>query len=198
MGCYFMGSDKDWKSSTRTNLKEECRDANILLISLGFIPYWFRFWQCVRKYYDSKQKLNLVNAGKYFSDLMVPIAGLYFTTKGEINTAFWVYFWLHMWATTYSYIWDIYMDWGLMRCFKPGKMYLRPKINYKPSFYYWAMFSNFILRYLFIVGMFSYGPKTSLFNEFEILSFILSLAEGIRRAQWGLLRVENEMNNNLE
>lgn len=96
---------------------------------------------------------------------MVPVVGLYFE-KSDFNEVFWIYVGVHTWATTYSYIWDIYMDWGLMRCFKPGKMYLRPKINYKPKFYYWAMFSNFILRYTYIIGLFALGRKDSYFNEF--------------------------------
>mmetsp|Transcript_119510 Transcript_119510/g.166733 ORF Transcript_119510/g.166733 Transcript_119510/m.166733 type:complete len:176 (+) Transcript_119510:361-888(+) len=165
MTCYFLGRDQDWKTSTKSNLEEECIVANYLYISLGFIPYWWRMMQCVRKYYDSGQKLNLVNAGKYFSDLLVPAIALKFV-KSQYDLWFWIYLGVHTWATTYSYIWDIYMDWGLMRCFEPGKMYLRPKINYKPKFYYWAMFSNLILRYTYIIGLFSLGRKDSYFNEF--------------------------------
>mmetsp|Transcript_38133 Transcript_38133/g.27707 ORF Transcript_38133/g.27707 Transcript_38133/m.27707 type:complete len:114 (+) Transcript_38133:497-838(+) len=113
--------------------------------------------------------------------MLVPIAGLYFV-KSEYNSAFWIYVILHLWATTYSYIWDIYMDWGLFRCFKTGKMYLRPKINYEPNFYYICMFTNFVLRYIFIVGLFSIGRDGSGFVEFEVLSFILAFCEGFRRA----------------
>jgi len=42
------------------------------------------------------------------------------------------------------------------------------------------------------------GNPTSIFNELKGLTGILIAAEAIRRAQWALLRVENEQNNNLE
>lgn len=60
------------------------------------------------------------------------------------------------------------------------------------------MFSNFILRYIWILGLFAISKEGDWFYDFELMSFILAFAEGFRRAQWSLLRVENEMNNNLE
>jgi hypothetical protein len=46
--------------------------------------------------------------------------------------------------------------------------------------------------------MYTFGESDSYFNKFETLSFFLILCEAFRRAQWSLLRVENEQNNNLE
>merc|ERR1719469_374669 len=102
--------------------------------------------------------------------------------------------------TTYSFIWDIYMDWGLFRSNERGdeNRFLRPKINYHHSFYYWAIFSDFVLRYIWILFLFNYGTKDSSFNQLNIMFALSVYAEGIRRAQWALLRVENEQNNNLE
>jgi hypothetical protein len=77
--------------------------------------------------------------------------------KYKKDIRFWTYFMIVLIGSTYSYIWDIYMDWGLMRCFEEGKWGLRDKINYKPAFYYWAIFSDFVLRFLWILGLFAFG-----------------------------------------
>ena len=104
----------------------------------------------------------------------------------------------HFVATTYSYIWDIYMDWGLMRCFEPGKWGLRGKFNYSPNFYYFSIFMDFILRYIWIVGMYTFGDPKSTFNDFQTVTIFLIVCEAFRRALWSLIRVENEQNSNLE
>lgn len=39
---------------------------------------------------------------------------------------------------------------------------------------------------------------TATFDKAQIWIFIASVAEGCRRAQWSLIRVENENNNNFE
>jgi hypothetical protein len=44
----------------------------VFLIFCGFCPYWFRCGQCLNKWYYSGVKAHLVNAGKYFSKLVVP------------------------------------------------------------------------------------------------------------------------------
>lgn len=65
-------------------------------------------------------------------------------------------------------------------------------------FYYWAIFSDFILRYVYLLFLFSLGTSDSFFNQIDAMFAISTFAEGFRRAQWALLRVENEQNNNLE
>ena len=51
------------------------------------------------------------------------------------------------------------MDWGLLRQNESGSnnRFLREKMNYPPIFYYWAIFSDFILRYIYLVFLFNYG-----------------------------------------
>ena len=139
---------------------------------------------------------------------MVPLTALWLVKDADssqglsysLSFSFWLYIGVHMVATTYSYIWDIYMDWGLFRLNTKGhpNRFLREKINYQPTFYYFAIISNFFLRYIFILGLFALGNQDSLFNEMKGITGVLIAAEAIRRAQWALLRVENEQNNNLE
>jgi EXS family len=123
----------------------------------------------------------LINAGKYFSDLLVPLAALWYTHY-VYNTAFWIWFSIHMVASSYSYAWDIIMDWGLLRSKEEGTYALRPKINYHPYFYYYAMVSDFILRFFWIVTIFPLGSPTSPFNTFQMMTMITILAECFRRA----------------
>mmetsp|Transcript_26286 Transcript_26286/g.35092 ORF Transcript_26286/g.35092 Transcript_26286/m.35092 type:complete len:94 (+) Transcript_26286:2021-2302(+) len=86
--------------------------------------------------------------------------------------------------TTYCFIWDIYMDWGLCRSNKKGDphRFLRAKINYAPGFYYWAVFSDFILRYIFILFWFKIGDPESGFNKLDSMFALSVFAEGFRRA----------------
>ena len=54
----------------------------------------------------------------------------------------------------YSYVWDIYMDWGLMRTKKKGHFMLREKILYPSYFYYIAMITDLILRFAWLVSLY--------------------------------------------
>lgn len=58
-----------------------------------------------------------------------------------------LYLGLYVFSTMYSYTWDILMDWGLMRRTKPGKIFLRDRLKYPSSFYYFSMVTNLILRF---------------------------------------------------
>ena len=44
----------------------------IYLHVVAFLPFWFRFAQCLNKYYYTRLNAHLYNAGKYFSKLVVP------------------------------------------------------------------------------------------------------------------------------
>jgi len=73
-------------------------------VIFGILPYWFRFWQCIHKYHESGMKVNLVNAGKYFSSMLPGLFTIwtvgtsrdpttsYAGLKKEANTIFWIYF----------------------------------------------------------------------------------------------------------
>ena len=74
-------------------------------------------------------------------------------TAYDYNTAFWVFFAVHMIASSYSYAWDIYMDWGLLRSKDPKTYGLREKLNYPVWFYYYAIVSDFLLRFFWIVTL---------------------------------------------
>ena len=155
--CYFSSSTKDWKKGNPANLNN-CYESSIFIIIVGFIPAWLRFMQCFRRYKDtsnlpsSKRLPNLYNAGKYFLQLLVPLSSIWLV-KFQFDSAFWAYFAIRIISTTYSYLWDLYFDWGLLRSFDRKKIYygLRPKLTFHVIFYYWSIFSNLLLRFFWVI-----------------------------------------------
>lgn len=86
------------------------------------------------------------------------------------------------------------MDWGLCLGTKEGYPLLRDKLFYPVWVYYWAMFSNLILRFDWLLVYVLADPNP----DFHVLGFILGFFEILRRAQWACFRVENENINNFE
>ena len=70
---YFMISRRHKSDFTR-DIKASLA---IYYIVMGFIPFWFRFWQCINKYYYTGLQAHLVNAGKYFSKFVVPFVTIF-------------------------------------------------------------------------------------------------------------------------
>ncbi len=95
-------------------------------------------------------------------------------------------------TSLYLIYWDLRVDWNLIN-FKKKHFLLRSKILFPKWLYYFAIFSNLILRLTWIISLFEI---TSI--DEEMLFFILCFLEVYRRLQWVLIRVENEQLNNPE
>ena len=125
----------------------------------SLIPFWWRFWQCINKYWLGGIKSQLINAGKYFSKLLPPLyllsrLGVNSNKVGGFNFGYWLV--LQIIATVYCAAWDYYMDWGLFRSFQPGTYALRSQLKYPRSFYYFAMVLNIILRFYWVIGIYTF------------------------------------------
>ena len=165
---------------------------------IAFLPFWFRLAQCFRRYYETKLPANLKNAGKYFTSILVQTAAIFFTLyANESPAAFYSFVAINIISTFYSYYWDLYMDWGLLRSMEKGKKFLRPKMLYPVWFYYYAAFSNLAMRLMWIIPLFN-SSYQDWFIDSQTNIIILSVVEGLRRAQWSLIRIENENVNNFE
>ena len=70
IACFYK--DRHFVTGDPINLEGECNTAYIFYWIIGFLPYWWRFAQCLNKYHETEQKVHLVNAGKYFSCLVSP------------------------------------------------------------------------------------------------------------------------------
>jgi hypothetical protein len=78
---------------------------------------------------------------------------------------------------------------------------LREKITFKPSTYYIAMFFNLILRFLWLLGIFTFSYDTEGWKDFDKLqglTFISLMGELIRRTAWSIIRIENQIHNDFE
>jgi hypothetical protein len=68
IGCFF--TQGGWMSSEAPTI-EKCPQLENYVLAIAFLPYWFRLAQCFRRYHDKKDKMHLINAGKYFSVILI-------------------------------------------------------------------------------------------------------------------------------
>ena len=200
MTC-FLTSRETLKNGEAGDLKwvthkldDSCKPVPVTVLICGLLPLWFRFAQCIHKYYESGHWFpNLLNAGKYsFGLVNVYLSYLYGNKQIPLGLAV-------TWATLstlYSYAWDLIMDWGLLRG-SGSNFFLRDRLFYPKWTYYFSVVTNFILRFIWILPL-CYKPESGLAFDMDVMFFILCLAELYRRAQWSLFRVENENINNYE
>jgi xenotropic and polytropic retrovirus receptor 1 len=87
---------------------------------------------------------HIVNAGKYLATIIQIIMQYYKNTYQAYQMHFVL---VATFATLYSYVWDITMDWGLIRGTKSDNKLLRDKLKFPKSFYYFSMVSNLLLRF---------------------------------------------------
>jgi xenotropic and polytropic retrovirus receptor 1 len=66
---------------------------------------------------------------------------------------------IRIFSTLYSYAWDLYMDWGLLRSLEPKKRFLRTKLLFSTWFYYYAAVSNLILRFVWALPLIKTLPE---------------------------------------
>ena len=88
--AYFL--DGNWERA-EPGEKTQTISLEVYCIVISFMPYWFRFWQCIRKWYLQNNTLQAVNAMKYMSKFGPCIAKAYGVSKhwGEDATC-WAYF----------------------------------------------------------------------------------------------------------
>jgi len=86
--------------------------------------------------------------------------------------------------TGYTILWDLLMDWALLRK-KPTAPLLRRVLLYRPIWYYFAMATNTIARCLWILTLQSAWCYAG-------CSFIFSFVEMFRRGQWMVYRMEHQ------
>ena len=206
-GCsYIKGYD---------NVEVDCDLSHSWLVTVFAItPYYFRMAQCFRRFYDTRFKIHMINAGKYLSSILV----LFAATAWRISErpafmGIWII--VSIVAAAYTFSWDITQDWGLFRSvhrysIKPRNSeedytlgtsrrrpkryrFLREEISYSPIFYYGAIGVDLLLRLSFIFG---FGLTQWLGFESTFVLYILAVLEILRRFLWNFIRLENEHLNN--
>jgi len=164
---------------------------------ISCLPALWRFLQCLRVYYDTKHYPHLINAIKYCTTFPVVILFALFTLsnqsisddfefhsrEGYLFTAWLLSSVVH---AVYTFVWDVYMDWGLLH----SKDLLRPRLIYRWKIvYYLAIIEDLALR-------FAWSLKLSLGLQLQanvnLLYTALAALEILRRFVWNFFRVEYE------
>lgn len=144
------------------------------------LPAWFRFLQCLRRYHDTLEWFpHLLNAVKYTCSLMQLFVYFSYRHYGG-NSLKAGYIVISLIASSYTFAWDIHMDWGLFQFGKHGgaafgNPFLRPELVYSRKWvYYLAIVLDFFGRFSWIMR---FVPMN---GNVMVLSFSLALVEVLR------------------
>lgn len=166
---------------------------NVFYFIVAIVPYWIRFFQCVRRLFEEKESVHAINGFRYFLTIVAVAIRTAFELK---KTTTWkvLAFVSSIFAIMFNTYWDIFVDWGLIQ--KNSKnLFLRDKllVSHK-SVYFTAMVLDVILRFAWLQLVLKFNvsalrgdAKTSLCSCLEIL----------RRNIWSFFRLENEHVNNV-
>ncbi|KAG9510020.1 Xenotropic and polytropic retrovirus receptor 1, partial [Fragariocoptes setiger] len=198
--CFYLSTSDLYDNVDRCVVREP-KDL-ILRSIVACLPAWWRFAQCVRRYFDEGRRANphLLNAGKYSAVWLVVL----FSTLTEytqdnyqasVDNPFFICWILSLvFGSCYTYIWDIKMDWGLGDPKAPKEYaFLREEIIYPVRYYYMAIVEDFVLRFgwTLSVSLTEIGAIPP-----DLITLVLAPFEVFRRFLWNFLRLENEHLNN--
>ena len=173
------------------NLSKECSKNDITPLLFTLLPYSIRFIQCINRYYFTRNAWpHLANALKYVGGITI---SFFLWDMNSLHNNIVIYA-IGLVATGYLIFWDVVMDWDLGHV-KSKNFFLRDKLMYPKSSYYWTIESNFVLYFTWLINIFI---KTNFLYEDQIKLFVFSFLEIFRRIQWSFFRVENENQNNFE
>ncbi|XP_074272415.1 uncharacterized protein LOC141596212 [Silene latifolia] len=172
-----------------------CGSHSLAIPLVLVLPYFFRLFQCLRLYKDTREKSSLLNALKYST--AVPVIFLS-ALKYHVFPDMWTNIYRPLWLlscvlnSTYSFYWDVARDWDLScftRIFKFGKPHICSHLLHGRKWVYcWVIGSNLILRCTW-----TYKLSAHLRHNY-ITVFAITALEIFRRFQWVFFRVENEWN----
>ncbi|KAI9002199.1 EXS family-domain-containing protein [Hyaloraphidium curvatum] len=151
------------------------------------LPPLFRMSQCLLKFWDKGQRKDLVNAARFAFSVTVVWFAAWSAISG-LPEAHILWIVVAAVSAAYSYCWDIYMSFSLLRIRDPKDPHflLRPELRYSPqAVYYFAMVSNLLLRVSWIVTV---SPSYwGILVDGRMLALVFALLEVARRFQWNLL-----------
>jgi len=79
--AYFGGSH--W--AERDHKVAKIGFLNVYVIAFAYLPYWWRFWQCINKRVKQGNKHQLVNACKYASKFGPPTVYYIFGAANKVD-----------------------------------------------------------------------------------------------------------------
>ncbi|XP_024383229.1 phosphate transporter PHO1-3 [Physcomitrium patens] len=160
---------------------------------IALLPYWWRFWQCFRRWAEEKDFVHLANAGKYLSAMVAVALKITYSKNSSVGLLV-TFFIASTIATIYQVYWDTFVDWGLLRRDSKNR-WLRDELLLKRKWIYFAsMALNVFLRMAWLQSMthFTFGSLDS-----SVMNFLFAALEILRRGHWNFYRLENEHLNNV-
>ncbi|CAM6035388.1 unnamed protein product [Sphagnum compactum] len=160
---------------------------------LALLPYWWRFWQCMRRWADESDTIHLANAGKYLSAAAALALRIVYNLNPGVAWLT-IFFIVSSIATIYQVYWDVVVDWGLLH---PNSQnpWLRDQLllDHK-SIYFASMVLNLLLRLSWLQSI----PHLRIGGvDGYVTDFLFASLEILRRGQWNFYRLENEHLNNV-
>ena len=194
----------------------------VILVEAFFLcsPHCIRIAQCRKEYKLTGEKQHAYNMLKYFCGTLAIIsnsalkmntilqkregAGFGNQEPGD-NLLRWFYFFAFI-SSTYSFLWDLIMDWGFELKTFGGRNFLRADyLLFSPNsiLYYGIIFADFSVRFIWILrafqapennsawlgsaGNFFFGGGSLSLGYFAVEAFEIS-----RRWLWCLIKIEND------
>ncbi|KAL7078018.1 hypothetical protein ACQ4LE_002668 [Meloidogyne hapla] len=164
---------------------------------VSVVPALVRFLQCIRRYRDTRSwHPHIVNACKYATTFLVVASNLLSKWWSD-ETSIFFYLWVasYIFSFTYTFLWDVFMDWGLIdpRAPKEAPLLREEMIYGSKWYYYFAIAEDFILRLTWVMNV---SLAEAWMLQGDLLVCILAPLEVIRRFIWNYFRLENEHVNN--
>jgi xenotropic and polytropic retrovirus receptor 1 len=188
IGLFFCLYAQDWRNPPQCNSSH-----SRLLGFFSTLPAIWRAFQCLRRYYDSRNWFpHLANCAKYMCNILYYMTlSLYRIDETSRLRGLFIFFALI--NATYCSFWDVAMDWSLGNPYARYP-FLRDNLAYRRIWmYYVAMVLDPILRFQWIL----YAIYAHDLQHSTLVSFFVALAEVFRRGMWTIFRVENEHCNNV-
>ncbi|KAJ8569970.1 hypothetical protein K7X08_006547 [Anisodus acutangulus] len=187
--CYYT-----WvKSSHGHNSCQSHNVYNIFYFILAIIPYWFRFFQCVRRLFEEKDQAQAYNGLRYFLTILAVVIKTAYALRKSLT---WEVLAIlsSLITTLFNTYWDIVVDWGLLRR-KSKNKFLRDKLILRhKSVYFIAMVLDVLLRFAWLQLVLKFNVRSL---QKSTVSSIFACLEVIRRGMWNFFRLENEHLNNV-
>ncbi|CAE8636101.1 unnamed protein product [Polarella glacialis] len=192
--CFYVTGEVWGKCYDWTN----GRGVNLGLFIL-VLPNFLRFAQNMRQFYDTgKRHPCVTNAFKYLLSMSVTLFSLVHK-KNARNFKIWLG--LSVCQVTYSFAWDLTMDWGLFKsrrgllCLPCGKIHLRRRRLLGTGVwpYVLAIVADFFGRIFFVYTL---VPKVDLdfasagYRTLRVCFFLAPSVEILRRSMWCVLSFE--------
>nr|GEZ15226.1 phosphate transporter PHO1 homolog 10 isoform X1 [Tanacetum cinerariifolium] len=166
---------------------------NVFYIIVAVIPYWLRFLQCVRRFFEENDGIQLLNASRYFLTIIAVVVRTAFELKMDTT---WKVLALvgSVAAICFNLYWDVVMDWGLLQRNSKNR-FLRDKLSVsRRSVYFVVMVLDVILRLAWLQLVLKFNIRAL---KGTAISSLFSCLEIFRRGVWMFFRLENEHLNNV-